>query len=66
MSGQKIWDQMSQAEKIEELHDALTRLQNAHDYLGGTASQTQTSLKEVGRAVEALQKRLDQANLPLA
>jgi hypothetical protein len=64
MSGQKPWSKMTQAEKIEELHDALTKLGRAHDSVALMVSQTATALKEVGRAVENLQKRLDQAKIP--
>lgn len=63
MSGQKTWDQMSQPEKIEDLHGALIKLQRAHDSLALMVSQTATALKEVGTAVDTLQKRLDQAKI---
>jgi hypothetical protein len=64
MSGQKTWDKMNQAEKIEELHGALINLQRAHDNLAAMASRTETSVREVARAAEDIRKRLDQAKIP--
>jgi lactam utilization protein B len=64
MSGQKAWDQLSYAEKIEELHGALISHQRAHDALAAMASRDRAALKELGAAVADLRRRLDQANLP--
>lgn len=66
MSGQKSWDQMTQTEKLEDVHAGLINIQRAHDNLARMVSQTATALKEVGTLVEDLQKRLDQAKIPPA
>jgi len=64
MSAQKPWDRVTQAEKVEHLHDSLLNLQRAHDALAAMASLDRTSLKKLGAEVADLRKRLDQANLP--
>jgi hypothetical protein len=65
------WDRLTDREKIEQTHrdlirlfDALNDLQRVQNNQANRLLRNEATLTEVAKAVEKLEKRLDQAQIP--